>query len=250
MIYKPTLFYSHNNSVSFFIILHTISLSKWLTVVMKLWKKITIFVLVLTTMTGCTFNKNIKIDCKTYILSKEIHCKIILNADEEKYCYNINKVLQQISAISKHNSFLFKSVNKIIICKDVLKESNSDEDYHVQKGVYSGLATPQTKTIYISVKDYSDDSVMHELFHLFDASFGKTNLSETNTFYQMASTDYERIQQIFDYKMVSGKNINELFVNLAMDYVEDGDRQVLKQNFPEIYQYINEYIQQRKNKQV
>lgn len=214
---------------------------------MKLFKKLIIIVFALTALTGCAFNKKIETDCKLYILSRETHCKLVLNADEEKYCYNINRILSQIQSVSKCNSFLFKSVDKIVICEDVLKESNSDEDYHVQKGIYSGLTIPSTKTIYISVKDYSNDSVMHELFHLFDASFGNTNLSETNTFYQMVTVDYDRIQQIFNYNLVSGKNINELFVHLAMDCVEEGDRQVLKQNFPEIYQYINGYIQQRKN---
>ena len=40
-------------------------------------------------------------------------------------------------------------------------------------------------------------------------------------------------------------DINEFFVAVALDYADELESIALKSNFPEIYDYINGYVEQR-----
>ena len=83
------------------------------------------------------------------------------------------------------------------------------------------------------------------MFHQFDASFGETYLSETETFYELANENYDRLVTIFGYNKYQTMDINEFFVAVALDYADELEGIALKSNFPEIYDYINGYVEER-----
>ena len=163
----------------------------------------------------------------------------------EKYESEIQDILNQIEDVSKNQSYLMSSTEKVVICKNVLKSSGTKGSYNVKKGVYAGYADTETKTIYVSVKNYVEDTIEHEMFHQFDSSFGDAPLSSSDEFYNLANENYGSIQAIFNYNRYQTMNTSEFFVALALDYADELESKTLKINFPDIYEYIDKYVSQR-----
>lgn len=172
--------------------------------------------------------------------------EIVFEASCTKYKNEIKEILEQVKSVNKNQSYLMSSTKKIIICEDVLKSSGASESYNVKNGVYAGYSDTKDKIIYISVKNYVEDTVEHEMFHQFDASFGDANLSDSEEFYELANKNYDGIQSIFNYSRYQTMNINEFFVALSLDYADKLEGKVLKKNFPDVYEYIDKYVNQRK----
>lgn len=163
----------------------------------------------------------------------------------DTYKTEINEILGQVKSVNKKQPYLISSTEKLVICKDVLKSSGASEFYNVKNGIYAGYSDTSTKTIYVSVQNYIEDTVEHEMFHQFDASFGDANLSDSEEFYELANNSYASIQSIFNYNRYQTMNIHEFFVAVALDYADDLEGPVLKKNFPDIYKYIDKYVSKR-----
>lgn len=172
-------------------------------------------------------------------LATKTNIDIHVKGTNKEYKENTEKLLDQIESLYSSNPWLLNNVKRIVICEDVLKETGTSGDYRIKNGTYAGMADIKTSTIYISARDYSEDVVIHESTHMFDASFGDEPLSQNKDFYKMVNENYSSIDTIFDYPDRAKHNINEFFVNLVIDYTEKQDGKVLKQNFPDIYGYID-----------
>ena len=190
-------------------------------------------------LAGCLMIDEINEKHRIEELATKTNIDIHVKGTNKEYNENTDKLLDQIESLYDSNPWLLNNVKHIVICKDVLKETGSNGDYRIKNGTYAGMANIKTNTIYISARDYSEDVVIHESAHMFDASFGNELLSQNKDFYKMVNENYSSINTIFDYPDRAKHNINEFFVNLVIDYTEKQDGKVLKQNFPNIYEYIN-----------
>lgn len=171
--------------------------------------------------------------------------EIVLKDDCKKEDKTVKDILKQLDGVKKNQPYLIPSTKKIVICKDVLDSAGAEESFNVKDGIYAGFADIDEKTIYVSSENYIEDTVEHEMFHQFDTSFGETYLSETETFYELANENYDRLVTIFGYNKYQTMDINEFFVAVALDYADELESIALKNNFPEIYDYINRYVGQR-----
>ena len=190
-------------------------------------------------LAGCSMVDEINEKHRIEELTTKTNIDIRVKKTDKEYKENTGKLLDQIESLYDSNPWLLNNVKRIVICEDVLKETGSNGDYRIKNGTYAGMADIKTNTIYISARDYSEDVVIHESAHMFDASFGDELLSQNKDFYKMVNENYSSIDTIFDYPDRAKHNINEFFVNLVIDYTEKQDGKVLKQNFPDIYEYIN-----------
>lgn len=190
-------------------------------------------------LAGCSMIDEINEKHRIEELATKTNIDIHVKGTNKEYKENTGKLLDQIESLYDSNPWLLNNVKHIVICEDVLKETGSNGDYRIKNGTYAGMANIKTNTIYISARDYSEDVVIHESAHMFDASFGNELLSQNKDFYKMVNENYSSINTIFDYPDRAKHNINEFFVNLVIDYTEKQDGKVLKQNFPNIYEYIN-----------
>lgn len=188
---------------------------------------------------GCSMIDKLNEKHRVEELAAKTNIDIHVKETNKEYKENTNKLLDQIESLYDSNPWLLNNVKHIVICEDVLKETGSNGDYRIKNGTYAGMANIKTNTIYISARDYSEDVVIHESAHMFDASFGNELLSQNKDFYKMVNENYSSINTIFDYPDRAKHNINEFFVNLVIDYTGKQDGKVLKQNFPNIYEYIN-----------
>ena len=51
--------------------------------------------------------------------------------------------------------------------------------------------------------------------------------------------------RIFDYDTIQGEgNVHEFFVNLCIDYTEKKDSKIIREQFPEIYEFIERYVEE------
>lgn len=192
-------------------------------------------------LTGCSMIDEINEKHRIEKLAAKTNIDIRIKEAHKEYKENTEKLLDQIESLYNSNPWLLNNVKHIVICEDVLKETGAKGDYRIKNGTYAGMADIKTNTIYISARDYSEDVVIHESAHMFDASFGDELLSQNKDFYKMANENYSSIDTIFDYPDRAKCNINEFFVNLVIDYTEKQDGKVLKQNFPNIYEYIDRF---------
>lgn len=192
-------------------------------------------------LAGCSMIDEINEKHRIEELATKTNIDIRIKETNKEYKENTEKLLDQIESLYDSNPWLLNNVKRIVICEDVLKETGSNGDYRIKNGTYAGMADIKTNTIYISARDYSEDVVIHESAHMFDASFGDEPLSQNKDFYKMVNENYSSIDTIFDYPDRAKHNINEFFVNLVIDYTEKQDGKVLKQNFPNIYEYINRF---------
>lgn len=190
-------------------------------------------------LTGCSMVDKLNEKHRVEELAAKTNIDIHVKGTNKEYKENTDKLLDQIESLYSSNPWLLNNVKRIVICEDVLKETGSNGDYRIKNGTYAGMADIKTNIIYISARDYSEDVVIHESAHMFDASFGDEPLSQNKDFYKMVNENYSSIDTIFDYPDRAKHNINEFFVNLVIDYTEKQDGKVLKQNFPNIYEYIN-----------
>lgn len=190
-------------------------------------------------LAGCSMIDEINEKHRVEELTTKTNIDIRIKETNKEYKKNTEKLLDQIESLYDSNPWLLNNVKRIVICEDVLKETGSNGDYRIKNGTYAGMADIKTNTIYISARDYSEDVVIHESAHMFDASFGDELLSQNKDFYKMVNENYSSIDTIFNYPDWAKHNINEFFVNLVIDYTEKQDGKVLKQNFPNIYEYIN-----------
>ena len=190
-------------------------------------------------LAGCSMIDEINEKHRIEELATKTNIDIHVKGTNKEYKENTEKLLDQIESLYSSNPWLLNNVKRIVICEDVLKETGTSGDYRIKNGTYAGMADIKTSTIYISARDYSEDVVIHESTHMFDASFGDEPLSQNKDFYKMVNENYSSIDTIFDYPDRAKHNINEFFVNLVIDYTEKQDGKVLKQNFPDIYGYID-----------
>lgn len=190
-------------------------------------------------LTGCSMVDKLNEKHRVEELATKTNIDIRIKETNKDYKKNTEKLLNQIESLYSSNPWLLNNVKRIVICEDVLKETGTSGDYRIKNGTYAGMADIKTNTIYISARDYSEDVVIHESAHMFDASFGDEPLSQNKDFYKMVNENYSSIDTIFDYPDRAKHNINEFFVNLVIDYTEKQDGKVLKQNFPDIYGYID-----------
>lgn len=190
-------------------------------------------------LTGCSIIDEMNEDRRVEELATKTNIDIRVKEANKEHKENTDKLLDQIESLYSSNPWLLNNVKRIVICEDVLKETGTSGDYRIKTGTYAGMADIKTNTIYISARDYSEDVVIHESAHMFDASFGDELLSQNKDFYKMVNENYSSIDTIFDYPDRAKHDINEFFVNLVIDYTEKQDGKVLKQNFPDIYEYID-----------
>lgn len=190
-------------------------------------------------LTGCSIIDEMNEDRRVEELATKTNIDIRVKEANKEHKENTDKLLDQIESLYSSNPWLLNNVKRIVICEDVLKETGTGGDYRIKNGTYAGMADIKTNTIYISARDYSEDVVIHESAHMFDASFGDELLSQNKDFYKMVNENYSSIDTIFDYPDRAKHNINEFFVNLVIDYTKKQDGKVLKQNFPDIYGYID-----------
>lgn len=169
--------------------------------------------------------------------------EIVLKDECKKEDKAVKDILKQLDEVKENQPYLLPSTKKIVICEDVLDSAGAEESFNVKDGIYAGFADIDERTIYVSSENYIEDTVEHEMFHQFDASFGETYLSETETFYELANENYDRLVTIFGYNKYQTMDINEFFVAVALDYADELESIALKSNFPEIYDYINGYVE-------
>lgn len=196
-------------------------------------------------MTGCVGQTRAEQDSRITALEKT---GITIQVKESAYKYSdgLDEILDQMEDVEKNDAYLYKTVKKVVLCTNPLKASGQKGDYRIKGGTYAGHADSKNRVIYINVKEHSETTVKHELFHEFDSYFDKTrNLSESDEFLEAGNKYYTKIMRIFDYDTIQGEgNVHEFFVNLCIDYTEKKDSKIIREQFPEIYEFIERYVEE------
>lgn len=172
------------------------------------------------------------------------HLKITVKESAYKYPDGLDEILDQMEDVQKNYSSLYSTTKEVVLCTNPLTASGSTGNYRIKGGVYSGHADSDSRVIYINVKSHSDTTVKHELFHEFDTYFDKNNrLSESDEFLEIGNEVYSRMMRIFGYDTIQGQgNAREFFVDVCIDYTEKKDSKILKEQFPEVYEYLDRYM--------
>lgn len=196
-------------------------------------------------MTGCVDQTRAEQDSRITALEKT---GITIQVKESAYKYSdgLDEILDQMEDVEKNDAYLYKTVKKVVLCTNPLKASGQKGDYRIKGGTYAGHADSKNRVIYINVKEHSETTVKHELFHEFDSYFDKTrNLSESDEFLEAGNKYYTKIMRIFDYDTIQGEgNVHEFFVNLCIDYTEKKDSKIIREQFPEIYEFIERHAEE------
>ena len=196
-------------------------------------------------MTGCVDQTRAEQESRITSLEKT---GITIQVKESAYKYSggLDEILYQMEDVEKNDAYLYKTVKKIVLCTNPLKASGQKGNYRIKGGTYAGHADSKNRVIYINVKEHSETTVKHELFHEFDSYFDKTrNLSESDEFLEAGNKYYTKIMRIFDYDTIQGEgNVHELFVNLCIDYTEKKDSKIIREQFPEIYEFIERHVEE------
>ena len=196
-------------------------------------------------MTGCVDQTRAEQESRITSLEKT---GITIQVKESAYKYSggLDEILYQMEDVEKNDAYLYKTVKKIVLCTNPLKASGQKGNYRIKGGTYAGHADSKNRVIYINVKEHSETTVKHELFHEFDSYFDKIrNLSESDEFLEAGNKYYTKIMRIFDYDTIQGEgNVHELFVNLCIDYTEKKDSKIIREQFPEIYEFIERYVEE------
>ena len=196
-------------------------------------------------MTGCVGQTRAEQDSRITALEKT---GITIQVKESAYKYSdgLDEILDQMEDVEKNDAYLYKTVKKVVLCTNPLKASGQKGDYRIKGGTYAGHADSKNRVIYINVKEHSETTVKHELFHEFDSYFDKTrNLSESDEFLEAGNKYYTKIMRIFDYDTIQGEgNVHEFFVNLCIDYTEKKDSKIIREQFPEIYEFIERHVEE------
>lgn len=196
-------------------------------------------------ITGCIDPNRISQQHRITTLEKT---GITIQVKESAYKYSdgLDEILDQMEDVEKNDAYLYKTVKKVVLCTNPLKASGQKGYYRIKDGTYAGHADSKNRVIYINVKEHSDNTVKHELFHEFDSYFDKNrNLSESDEFVEAGNKYYTKIMAIFDYDTIQGEgNVHEFFVNLCIDYTEKKDRKIIREQFPEVYEFIERYVEE------
>lgn len=196
-------------------------------------------------MTGCVNQTRAEQEFRITSLEKT---GITIQVKESAYKYSdgLDEILDQMEDVEKNDAYLYKTVKKVVLCTNPLKASGQKGNYRIKGGTYAGHADSKNRIIYINVKEHSETTVKHELFHEFDSYFDKTrNLSESDEFLEAGNKYYTKIMRIFDYDTIQGEgNVHEFFVNLCIDYTEKKDSKIIRGQFPEIYEFIERYVEE------
>lgn len=196
-------------------------------------------------MTGCVDQTRAEQESRITSLEKT---GITIQVKESAYKYSggLDEILYQMEDVEKNDAYLYKTVKKIVLCTNPLKASGQKGNYRIKGGTYAGHADSKNRVIYINVKEHSETTVKHELFHEFDSYFDKTrNLSESDEFLEAGNKYYTKIMRIFDYDTIQGEgNVHEFFVNLCIDYTEKKDSKIIREQFPEIYEFIERHVEE------
>ena len=196
-------------------------------------------------MTGCVDQTRAEQESRITSLEKT-GITIQVKDSAYKYSDGLDEILDQMEDVEKNDAYLYKTVKKVVLCTNPLKASGQKGNYRIKGGTYVGHADSKNRVIYINVKEHSETTVKHELFHEFDSYFDKPrNLSESDEFLEAGNKYYTKIMRIFDYDTIQGEgNVHEFFVNLCIDYTEKKDSKIIREQFPEIYEFIERYVEE------
>ena len=196
-------------------------------------------------MTGCVDQTRAEQESRITSLEKT-GITIQVKDSAYKYSDGLDEILDQMEDVEKNDAYLYKTVKKVVLCTNPLKASGQKGNYRIKGGAYAGHADSKNRVIYINVKEHSETTVKHELFHEFDSYFDKPrNLSESDEFLEAGNKYYTKIMRIFDYDTIQGEgNVHEFFVNLCIDYTEKKDSKIIREQFPEIYEFIERHVEE------